>query len=311
MRAVLVLAVKIAISAATLYFVARAIAWSDVSSILANTDFRWLILALAVFWGAQIASSMRCVYVAQALGGTLGMATSLHAHFVGLWFNQVLPSSLGGDVVKVAILHPPLGLGLAIRTAILDRVSGFVFLMAAVALALPFYIGIFAQQPGLAISLGILSATCLGGLVPCTLIARRLITRRDAGRHLRSILQIFADLWAFRRGKPLWQQFWTSALVHCNGIAAYALIGASMGHVFDLFTFALIVPLVFLVALIPISFAGWGVREAGAIWLFGLTGMPTEKALAISVGFGLLLIAAALPGLVLLARNGASPAVST
>ena len=305
MRAALTLTAKIAISGATLYLVAGTVAWNDVSRALGKADFLCLLLALATFWAAQVASSMRCVYVAQALGGRLGLGLSLHAHFVGLWFNQVLPSSLGGDVVKVAVLNPPLGLSLAIRAAILDRVSGFVFLMVAVTLGLPFYAGLLAAQPGLALALSILSITCLAALVPCTLVARHLIARRHVGPKLTSILQVFADLWAFHRGMPLWRQVWTSALVHCNGIAAYALIGTSLGYVFDLFTFALIVPLVFLIALVPVSFAGWGVREAGAVWLFGLTGMPAEKAIAMSVGFGLLLIVAALPGLLLLARSGA------
>lgn len=59
------------------------------------------------------------------------------------------------------------------------------------------------------------------------------------------------------------------------------------------------VPVIFLIALIPVSFAGWGLREVGAVWLFGMVGIAKESALAMSVCFGLLLVLAGLPGLML------------
>jgi hypothetical protein len=58
-----------------------------------------------------------------------------------------------------------------------------------------------------------------------------------------------------------------------------------------------VVPLVFLIALIPLSFAGWGIREAGAMWIFGAVGMSKEDSVMLSVIYGVLLIIAALPGL--------------
>jgi hypothetical protein len=51
-----------------------------------------------------------------------------------------------------------------------------------------------------------------------------------------------------------------------------------------------------LATMIPLSYAGWGIREAGAVWLFAQLAIPAESALAISMLFGVALFVAALPG---------------
>lgn len=299
LKSTLVLMLKVTVSLGSLFLVARAVDWGKMGKVLAHTQFSWVVLALLIFWVAQIFSSLRCVYIARALGGTLNLATSLRAHFVGLWFNQVLPTSMGGDVIKIAMLKEPLGLSIALRSAILDRLSGLLFLLLAIALTLPLYAEIFSQQPKLTYALSVLAIAGITATVLCAWGAHCLQRSRSLHPVLLKLAQIFSDIWLFRMKKPMWEQFWTSAIVHFNGIAAYALLGLALGISVDFVTFLLLVPLVFLVALLPISFAGWGVREAGAVWLFGIAGIAKESSLAMSISFGLLLVLAGLPGLFL------------
>ena len=54
-----------------------------------------------------------------------------------------------------------------------------------------------------------------------------------------------------------------------------------------------------LVALIPVSLGGWGVREGAFVVLLGFYGVAPEQGLIVSVLFGLALLAASLPGLAL------------
>ena len=58
----------------------------------------------------------------------------------------------------------------------------------------------------------------------------------------------------------------------------------------------MIVPPVTLIQLVPVSLAGWGVREAALVVALGSFGVPAEAALAISVLVGLCLILVGLPG---------------
>ncbi len=68
-------------------------------------------------------------------------------------------------------------------------------------------------------------------------------------------------------------------------------------------------------ASIPISFAGWGVREMSAVAALGVIGMPTDGALTIAVLIGLLsIVIAALLALVSARRVAVSqsePAIQT
>ena len=90
--------------------------------------------------------------------------------------------------------------------------------------------------------------------------------------------QILSDIWSFRKPAYLAQQLWTSLIVHFNGILTYISIGVAIGMEINILYYILIVPLVFLFALMPISFAGWGIRETGAMWLFGLVGVSQVDA---------------------------------
>jgi len=62
----------------------------------------------------------------------------------------------------------------------------------------------------------------------------------------------------------------------------------------------LMLPLIILISSIPISFAGWGLRESVMVVGLGFAGMPASEALALSVTFGLGLLCIGLPGLVII-----------
>lgn len=304
MKNKLLMTLKIAVSAFSLYIVARSINVSSIKNVVGNIDFKFVILAMMIFWVAQVISSLRCVYIANELGKALPLFTSAKAHFIGLWFNQILPTSLGGDVVKVAILREITGLGVAVKAAILDRFSGLFILMLAIAITLPLYAEIIPhEQDTLFEGLRLLAVGFLLSVVIIAWISSRARIHLNSSTTISKLVGLVSDIWLFHRGRPLWRQIWTSSIVHLNGIAAYALLGAALGFDVKVLTYVLVVPLVFLVALLPISFAGWGVREAGAVWLFGLVGMPKENALVLSVAYGSMLILSGLPGLIWFVRG--------
>lgn len=304
MKNSMLMAIKVVVSLLSLYFVLRAADWPAVTETLGDIHPGIVLVALAVFWLAQIVSSLRFVYIAGELGGSLTLPMSLNAHFVGLWFNQVLPTGLGGDVLKVAVLRPAIGLGVAVKSALLDRFSGLFILMLAVAVTLPLYPRVIPRDQGAVLDgLAVLAISFLAATLVLAWGSTAIRARVEPGSWPSRLLGLASAIWLFRRGRPLWRQLWTSTIVHLNGVAAFGLLGVALGFDVDPLTYLLIVPLVFLVALLPISYAGWGVREAGAVWLFGLAGIPGENALVLSVAYGSLLILAGLPGLFVFVRN--------
>ena len=298
-RKYLVLALKVAVSAATLWLVLRSLSYETVVRLLSGVAPAWLVVALFSFLFAQLFSALRFLFISRALGCPVTFRQSLGVHFIGLWFNQVLPTSLGGDVVKIALLRQLMNLSLAFRVTILDRAAGFIFLLVSIVLLLPFYSSVLPSAASVW-GLGTSAAGALAVIAALSAMGRHLIRMTARIPLLTPVMAVFADMWRFRRGRPLLEQAWTSAIVHVNGIVSFALIGQALHVDAALFDYFLIVPLVFLIALLPISFAGWGIREIGAVWLFGLINIDAEHAASMSVLYGLMLVVAGTPGLAVL-----------
>lgn len=58
-----------------------------------------------------------------------------------------------------------------------------------------------------------------------------------------------------------------------------------------------------LASVLPISMAGWGVREGAMVALFGLVGIAPAQAMTVSVTFGVLMVLTSLPGGLLWLRS--------
>lgn len=294
----LILLVKLTVTLGSLYFIFFSVSTEALGQRFAHMQVGWFAVALLVFWFVQFVSALRCAYIVRALGAQLGWAIAVRAHFVGLWFNQVLPTGFGGDVVKIGLIKAQVGLGVAMRAVAFDRVSGLMILMFMLMVQLPLYLTHLASVREAA-WIALVSSAVFLSVIFLARLSHALLGKSRVWFGLKHVVPMLAELWLFSRRQPLWEQFWTSLVVHVGGIVVFGLIGHALSVVVDLLSLFLMVPLVFLAAQMPFSFAGWGLREVGAIWVLATIGISGEDALAMSVGFGVLTLIAGLPGLIL------------
>jgi uncharacterized membrane protein YbhN (UPF0104 family) len=216
--------------------------------------------------------------------------------FVGLFFNQVLPSSIGGDAVR-ALRCRRLGidLGAAIRSILLDRASGYSVFVLVYAATLPRLLQIL-PDPRQRIAVGVVCGAAIAGAL-ALLMFERLPARVT---RLRGLAQVAALSRESRRlvGDPRRSAavFALSAVAVALNIVVYKLLGDSLGNSLPFLDWTVIVPPVTLIQLFPVALAGWGVRELGVVVALNGFGVPAEAALATSLLFGLCQIAVALPG---------------
>jgi uncharacterized membrane protein YbhN (UPF0104 family) len=95
-----------------------------------------------------------------------------------------------------------------------------------------------------------------------------------------------------------------SVLAYLNMAMTVWFFAMGIGLNLSLLDCVVLFPIVVLVATLPISIGGWGVRESAAITVFALAGVSQPNALALSIIFGLAGIIVTLPGAVLWAREG-------
>jgi len=87
--------------------------------------------------------------------------------------------------------------------------------------------------------------------------------------------------------------------IHLLNVLAIYLISRGLGMEVGIMTMVLLFPPVLLLSLLPISVAGWGVRESAMVVALNLVGVPAYQSIALSICFGLCVLASSLPGGVL------------
>jgi glycosyltransferase 2 family protein len=215
---------------------------------------------------------------------------------VGLFFNQVLPTGVGGDAVRAWRCRKlGIDLGAAIRSILLDRFCGYLVLVAVYAASLPSLLNILADPRQRGVVIAMLGAGLLGLValflfdrLPRPLLGLRLIA--PIGELSREARRLFTH--TRRCGAVLG----LSALTIGLTILAFKLVADGVGSFLSLGSWTVIVPPVTLVQLLPVSLAGWRVREMALVVMLASSGVPAEAALATSVLLGLCLIIGGLPG---------------
>ena len=230
------------------------------------------------------------------LGGKIGFGPAFRMLLVGLFFNQTLPSSVGGDAVRIWYAsRAGLPLRVSMNSVLLERLTGLLALALIMGAALPFAWDTVEDAPTRALLLAVLAASFAGAWLahqfarlPSTLIARPV---------LREIAALSTDLRTVAGAiRGLATLMALGAVGGGLAIAAVAILGAAIGVALDPFAYAALVPAVILFTVIPVSLAGWGVREGAMVVLLGAAGVEAEAAFLLSLLFGACLLVAALPG---------------
>jgi uncharacterized membrane protein YbhN (UPF0104 family) len=229
---------------------------------------------------------------------------------IGHFFNQVLPSGFAGDAARAWLAaRDGVRFGPVVRAIVCDRVIGLLVLVLMVSVTLFALPDIAADNvPGKStfqlvalLGVGMLGALFLVGAPVARLLMRYPLTE-SLGRLAHDLHGVL-----FRsRGRSTLVVVLAVAVQLLN-VAAMHWCAKGMRLDLDWGASLVIVPAVMLVAMAPISFAGWGVREGAMIVGLGFAGIPAAEALAVSVAFGLLQVVLGVPGGALwLARRGAA-----
>ena len=266
------------------------------ASLMGHASLPLLAMTLTVLWAANLIVALRWHLILSAAAPSPGPATLLKLVFVGLFFNQVLPTGVGGDAVR-AWRRSRLGIGLgpAVRSILLDRAWGYAVLVILYVAVLPSLLRVLHETWERVGVVAVLAAALAGllALVSLDRLPRPLSDLR--------VIAPFAELsrqsrrlfmYPRRCGAVLGLSFLTIALT----IIAFKLIADSIGSRLSLGTWTMVVPPVTLIQLLPVSLAGWGVRETALVVALGSFGVPAEAALATSILLGLCMILAGLPG---------------
>jgi len=287
--------IRIIITIVILFLIFRNIEFQSVKNIIVQADIKLLLLAVLFQLLSTLVAGFRWGKVMSKLDFAKDRPFYIRSYFKGSFFNQGLPTSIGGDAIRVLDVASN---GHRKRDAFIgvfiDRILGLAGLLILNLAANYFLPELLPDNLYFMINLIVL--TGLIGFIAFIYIHK--IKALYKGRMLNYILRISVQLNKILHNlSSIFFHLIIGVLIHLFSIINIYLIGQSVGLDYDLLTMAVIVPPVILLTLIPVSLAGWGIREGAMIGLFSLIGAATANVLSMSILYGIILIVASLPGL--------------
>ena len=263
---------------------------------LAEISFSYIFLSLIVWIILIFNNTLRWHIVNIAIGANLGFWKCFRLFFIGVFFNQTLPSSIGGDAVRMYMARKEgLPLSAAINGVMLERVATVSGLILLVILTQPVLLDRIGDHPAKYIfpGLAILAVVGICGL----LVLDRFSIHLKTIPIIRNISKLTADSRKLFTA-PLPAIFSITLGVSGTILVAFMtfLLGKSLSINLLLLDCLVLMPPVILVTTIPISIAGWGVREGAMVTAFSFVGVLEADAFLVSILFGLVVIVFSLPG---------------
>jgi uncharacterized membrane protein YbhN (UPF0104 family) len=295
MRQLALIGVKIAISAALLYFAMSRIDLGSIGERLNRLDWIWIAAALAILVLEVGLVAIRWRRVVERCGAAMSGLQAFRFNMIAMFFGQVLPSTVGGDAARIWMLaRTGAGWRAASYSVLVDRFFGVLGLAVVVVAGLYWSFALIANPVGrlvlLAIGLGSLAAAAAFlavGYWPS--LARWKYTRPVSDMAVLARRLLFS-----RADGPLIAA--SSVVVHLMTAAvAWSIARAVAARLGYLDAVLLVLP-VMLIATLPISIAGWGVRESALVIAFSYAGLPESDGLIVSVLLGLVTFAVGVIG---------------
>ena len=287
---------RIAISLIVLAIVIVNVGAQNLLDALRSIDLRWFALALIIHVIGIAIRTWRWSMLIAALGTPVAFGRLFYLYMAGTFFNTFLPTGIGGDVVKIIELSPERGGAQAFSTVLADRLTGLLgssLIALIVAVLDPADVPADVRWIVIAVSAAVLIASML---LTQRRLLDRIFTRLPFWSKLpKKLIKVYEALTAYSIGSIARSTVislpFTLALIGTQ----YAL-AIGLGVDAPIRYFALFIPMVALIQLLPISFNGLGVREGAFQVLFGTVGVGEAQAVAMSLMYYIVRVATGLLG---------------
>lgn len=297
-------ALKIIVSIGLLVLLATKLEWKDVLDRAAQLAWWMLPVAAAIQMVVWALSNFRWWMLIRVhlLGHTY--SGLLKPTFIGAFFNNLLPSSTGGDLFRMYhVYRQGHGAAAAVSPIITERAVGLLCMVALATLMIFQFSAETRLFQGLRTVLfwlfvcGAVSVAVVS--VPATYYGfHRFLQRWDRFRPVAGLLGITEAIHTYlSRPYLLIALVVVSLILQGMQIIIFLILGAGVEATLEPSQYLFIVPVVLVAASIPVTVGGLGVREAAAITLFTSAGMSQEHAAAVSLLFIPVLLLSGLPGL--------------
>lgn len=319
MRSLLFNALKLTISAGLIIYLLRGVQIDEMARLIGGANILLLILALATYLAAITIGAVKWRLLLRAQNINVPFGDVLSYTFAGLFFGNVLPTNIGGDLVRAYDLSRRTGyVEQSAISVLIDRLVGLTaFLAAAVIMSVIAALTLAADAKLETIVLATVAVFALFLAAFSLLLSRRAMRRlgflfrypllaifRPTAQRVFDALQVYRHSY-----RSLAQAFAISLSIVVITSLTQWLISQALGLGIDLFYFLLFNPLIAFVLLVPLSVNGIGLKEVAFVFFLGLVGAPQAAAFSLSLVFHAIIVLSSLPGGFVWFRQRAIPPI--
>lgn len=291
--------IKILFSVFLISWLFKSIKWSDVKLLLQQAELNWLAIGFAWIVISVLVSAYKWQLICKASNLRLPFKILWRSYWAGLFFNNFLPSSMGGDALRIYWSGKFAGdMAGAASTVIVERILATMGLSLLALAAVPFS---QLDIPYLVLFFFVLTL--------CSLLLLVLLLVPALPKAFQKVFQRFPRVDNFlegfqEHGKRMRQNsfflfralFWSVVFQICVVMVNWSIFKAFHISQVSLWEAALLIPATSVAAMIPLGINGYGTREGAYISLFAYLGVSSTAAMTSSVVFALLVTVSSLWG---------------
>ncbi|MEM8781447.1 MAG: lysylphosphatidylglycerol synthase transmembrane domain-containing protein [Planctomycetota bacterium] len=284
---------RLPMTAVSLLLVAYVVVSSDWSAVLdkvQNIEAFWLVLLVLTAPALVAASVWKWRRLLNVYGHDASFGQLFGMYVAGQFYNNLLPTSSGGDVVRAEMLRRRCGSGHAAYGSIVaERFTGLAVLILIAVLAL---VEAPAIWPHTELVVGVAAGLLFASAVMLVVLSRRITRLLDRGlgnvgparKALKKVHDFQDSLWQYRDHPfELSVALGFSGLFYLLAIASTVIAAEAVGLHPSWWAVSICVPLVLIVTLLPISLNGIGLWEVVFATSFEAMGMTRELGLTVAL----------------------------
>jgi hypothetical protein len=311
-------AAALAVSGVCVWYIVARIDFRETGRVLSHSNL-WLVgAAFAILVAALVPLAWRWQRLLAARGIHDNLSWLLRAYFVSYTASQVLPTSLGGDamrIVETSRRHPGEG-GDVAGSVLLERLLGGVATLLLGLVAFVLAIGRLEIGPYVWLELAITIATVFAAAVLFSRRARRPLRRIEPPlerlRVAGLIRKLYLGLHAYRdHSRLVIEMLGLTVVVQAFRVLSIWLCGVAVGIHLSPLPYFVMGPMFFLVMLAPFTLNGFALREAFFVSFLGQLGVSADQAFACGFLYFLLALALSAPGALIWAGESAGALART
>lgn len=268
--------IKFGLTAIALYFVFQKIEFSNVLAIYKQSNVAYLILALLFFIASKVLSAFRLQFFLKQAGVVISNWLNIKLYVLGMFYNLFLPGGISGDGYKIYVLQKnyKTSTGKLFGAVLTDRISG----MSALAI-LALIIFSFHTVPVPWHTFGFI-------LVPMVLLG----------------LYFFMK-WFYRYFLPVYSVtlFFSIGVQLLQLLCAWMIVVA-LGETQQVWSYLLVFLISSIMAILPISIGGMGVRELTFLYGAKILGINADLAVSVSLMFYIITAVVSFIGIIYVVR---------